>query len=255
MELLNNILINAPQFDMFKHSIVLCYRGSIAHNTYVPNTNPNSIDDKDIIGVAIPSKTYFYGLKKFEQFERKEDYWDVLIYDFKKFINLLIKSNPNVLSVLWTPSKYIIKTSKEFEELVEYKHLFVHKGMYSAFFNYAKAQLYKMEHMAYAGYMGKKRKSLVDKFGYDVKNASHLIRLLRQGIEFLNTGELIVERPDKEQLIAIKTGQWSIQQVKEEAEKLFAELTNAYNKSRLPEEVNLERIDKLTQRILEKHFN
>lgn len=30
------------------------YRGSIAHGMYVPNTDPNSIDDKDVMGVCIP---------------------------------------------------------------------------------------------------------------------------------------------------------------------------------------------------------
>jgi len=35
------------------------------------------------------------------------------------------------------------------------------------------------------GYLGDKRKQLVLKHGYDAKNAAHLIRLLRMGIEFL----------------------------------------------------------------------
>ncbi len=158
------------------------------------------------------------------------------------------------MSVLWAPSKYIIKTSWAFEKLQEHRHLFAHKQIYETFVNYAKAQLHKMEHMVYCGYMGKKRKNLVDKFGYDCKNAAHLIRLLRQGAEFLQTGELVVERPDREQLIAIKTGQWSLQQVKEEAEKLFTVLANAYTYSSLPEQIDIERVDLLTQDILEKHF-
>jgi len=30
--------------------ILLVYRGSIAHDMYVPQSDPNSIDDKDIMG-------------------------------------------------------------------------------------------------------------------------------------------------------------------------------------------------------------
>ena len=30
--------------------IVLGYRGSISHGMYVPQTDPNSIDDKDVMG-------------------------------------------------------------------------------------------------------------------------------------------------------------------------------------------------------------
>ena len=40
------------------------------------------------------------------------------------------------------------------------------------------------------GYMGDKRKRLVVELGYDAKNASHCVRLLRMCIEFLTTGEM-----------------------------------------------------------------
>ena len=61
-----------------------------------------------------------------------------------------------------------------------------------------------MERNACKGYMGEKRKRLVEKFGYDTKNASHLIRLLRMGMEFLVDGELHVEREDAKELLRIK---------------------------------------------------
>jgi uncharacterized protein len=250
MRLLNQILNEVPQFNMWNNAIYLGYRGSIAHGTYVPNSNPTSIDDKDIFGIVIPPMEYFFGLKEFEQFEKKQEYWDVLIYDFRKFIRLLIKANPNVLQALWTPEKHIIKKSWAFDELLKNRHLFVHKGIYKSFCGYSYGQLHKMENMAYNGYMGEKRKQLVDKFGYDCKNAQHLIRLLRQGIEFLKTGVLIVERPDKCELIQIKTGQWTIEKVKREAYALFAEMEDAYKKSTLPETPDIEVIDKLVQDIL-----
>ena len=44
------------------------------------------------------------------------------------------------------------------------------------------------------GYMGQKRRELVRRVGYDDKNAAHLIRLLRMGIEFLTEGTIYVER-------------------------------------------------------------
>jgi len=255
MRLLNTILNDASQFDMWRQAIYLGYRGSIAHGTYVPNNNPASIDDKDVFGIVIPTKEYFFGLKKFDQFERKQEYWDILIYDFRKFIRLLLKANPNVMQALWTPEKHNLKTSWQYEELVRNRHLFVHKGIYKSFCGYSYGQLHKMENMAYNGYMGEKRKSLVDRFGYDCKNAQHLIRLLRQGIEFLKTGELQVERLDRSELIQIKTGQWSIEKVKREATILFKEMERAYNESKLPDLPYSEDADRLTQNILESHFN
>lgn len=254
MRLLNQMLNEAPQFNMWNHAIYLGYRGSITHGTFIPDTSPNSIDDKDIFGIAIPPKEYFFGLKEFEQFERKHEYWDVLIYDLRKFIRLLIKANPNVMQALWTPAKHTLKTSWQFELLQKNRHLFAHRGIYKSFCGYSYGQLHKMENMAYNGYMGEKRKTLVDKFGYDCKNAQHLIRLLRQGIEFLETGELIVERPDRAELIQIKTGQWSIEKVKSKAVELFGVMERAEKKSRLPESPDREAIDRLVQDILCKTF-
>lgn len=43
----------------------------------------------------------------------------------------------------------------------------------------------KLHKQHFSGYMGEKRKAMVRKYQYDVKNAAHLIRLLRMGAEFL----------------------------------------------------------------------
>lgn len=237
---------------MWEQSIVLAYRGSIAHGTYVPNSNPNSIDDKDVLGIALPPKQYFFGLKSFEQFERFEGEWDVLIYDFRKAVRLLMKSNPNILQILWTPEKFLLKQTDIYKLLVENRNLFVHKGIYKTFCGYSYGQLKKMENMAYNGYMGQKRKGLVDKFGFDTKNAQHLIRLLRQGTEFLETGELLVERPDANELKQIKLGAWSIEKVKREADKLFIKMEDAFKKSKLPDGCDGEKIHRL---VTEINFN
>ena len=34
--------------------VLAAYRGSIAHGMYVPNTDPTSIDDKDVMIVVVP---------------------------------------------------------------------------------------------------------------------------------------------------------------------------------------------------------
>src|SRR6185369_17173804 len=80
----------------------------------------------------------------------------------------------------------------------------------------------------YRGYMGDKRRGLVERFGYDTKNAAHLIRILRMGIEFLTEGTLYVEREDKQELLNIKQGLWTLDEVKAEAERLFALAQEAY---------------------------
>jgi len=256
MRLLNDILSNAQvdQFHMWDNAIVLMYRGSLAHGTYIPDSNPGSIDDKDVFGIAMPPWDWFFGLRNFEQFERKEGYWDVLVYDLRKCVRLLLKANPNVLNALFTPYALLLKTSPQFKLLQENRHLFASKAIYHSFCGYAYGQLHKMENMAYNGYMGQKRKGLVDKFGYDTKNAQHLIRLQRQGIEFLKTGELVVVRPDAGELKQIKLGQWSIEKVKEVAEVQFKLMEKAYEDSSLPEHPNQEAVDLLVQQIQKEYY-
>ena len=83
--------------------------------------------------------------------------------------------------------------------------------------------------------MGEKRKAVVRKYQYDVKNAAHLIRLLRMGAEFLQTGRLQVYRTeDAEELKVIKRGGWMLDQVKAEAERLFVGIEAARRRSPLP---------------------
>jgi hypothetical protein len=93
--------------------------------------------------------------------------------------------------------------------------------------------------------MGQKRRELVRRAGYDAKNAAHLIRLLRMGIEFLTEGTLLVEHADAAELLDIKRGAWSLEKVKAEAERLFQLAQEAYVRSTLPPEPDRPRAERL----------
>jgi hypothetical protein len=147
---------------------------------------------------------------------------------------LLAKGNPNVLSMLWLPDNLYIGRSIAGDRLIDQRQVFVGRHVYFSYIGYATAQLRKMEGGVYKGYMGDKRRTLVERFGYDTKNASHLIRLLRQGAEFLRDGELYVQRHDASELVAIKRGEWSLERVKREADRLFRRAEEAYDRSKLP---------------------
>lgn len=220
------------------HSILTAYRGSISHGMYLGR---DSIDDRDLMALCVLPIDYYFGLSEFGSRgtrEIKDGEWDVVVYDIKKAIGMLLNGNPNILSLLWTDPKYITHITREGQMLLDYRHVFVGKHVYKPFVGYAYSQLHKMEHGAYQGYMGEKRRELVNQFGYDTKNAAHLIRLLRMCREFLGNGELIVERPDADELLAIKRGEWGLEAIKREAEREFASCKAAYEKSRLPETGN-----------------
>lgn len=238
-------------------AILIGYCGSMAHGMYISGSHPNSIDDKDIMAVCIPPLDYYFGLKQFGSRGTqiiKKDEWDIVVYELKKFVSLLKKGNPNVISLLWLDEALLIHETEEGKLLRCNKNLFVGKHIYFSFAGYAQSQLYKMEHLACKGYMGEKRKRLVGQFGYDTKNAAHLIRLLRMAIEFLNEGVFLVKRPDREELLAIKKGEWKLAEVKKEAQRLFQKAEAAYRHSTLPDQPDEEQIHQLCMEILKMRF-
>lgn len=254
MSVPKGITNNYPELST--RCILAGYRGSISHGTYTSPKDPTSIDDKDVMYVCVPAIDYYFGYplgfgnnKIFPingTREIKYNEWDIVVYESKKFISMLAQGNPNVLALLWLePNLYITKTYPG-ELILEKRKLFIGRHTYRSFTGYAYSQLHRMTHNAFEGHMGIKRKQLVEKFGYDCKNASHLIRLLRMGIEFLKDGELYVMREDASQLLEIKNGEWTLEQVKSEADRLFISAEYAYQNSKLPTKPNYIEINKLS---------
>ena len=233
--------------------ILLGYRGSIAHGTYI-SQEEDGIDDKDVLGIAIPPIDYYFGIKKYEQTQTQDGDLDLVVYEFKKFIRLLSANNPNVLSLLWLRKNHYLKITKWGQRLIDNRDIFLSKLCYKTFGGYAYGQLRRMEKFKTEGYMGQKRKQLIEKRGYDVKNGSHLIRLLKMGVEILTTGEVNVFREDSQLYIAIKRGEWSLERVKNEADRLFKLLDEAYVRSKLPNRPDYDKINKLSIEILIDYF-
>lgn len=71
--------------------------------------------------------------------------------------------------------------------------------------------------------------------GVDWKAVSHAVRIGRQAIEVLLTGEVIFPRADAAHLLAIKTGQLPFKAVSEEIDQLLIEMEAASERSTLPE--------------------
>jgi predicted nucleotidyltransferase len=239
------ILNNFP-FKRNYDIIVAGYVGSVSHGT--SNPDPTGLDDVDIMGAVIPPLPFLLGIDRFEQWDPRVDEnsnlgeLDCVFYDIRKLVNLWLKSNPNVLSLLWLKDEFYIREAYEFRAFKLQRKRFSSKAGYHAIKGYAYGQMKDMDKGVYKGYMGAKRKALVEKFGYDTKHASHLIRLLRMGVEYCTTGEYRVWRGDidAEELKEIKNGAWPRDKVLREADYLMKELTEAHEKSPLPEQADVE---------------
>jgi len=84
------------------------------------------------------------------------------------------------------------------------------------------------------------RSDLEEKFGYDTKHAMHLVRLLRMGVEALTEGVIKVKRPDAQELLAVRNGEWTYEQVVEYAEKMDHMVReDLYLKTSLPKRPDL----------------
>jgi predicted nucleotidyltransferase len=129
-------------------TFMLAYRGSIAHNMYVPGFDPKSIDDVDLMGVVIGSPENYFGLREWGQRgtkEVKQHQYDCVFYEIRKMFSLLLQGNPNVLSMLWLrPEDYLFRTSAA-DVMIRHRDLFAGKHVYNAFAGYAHQQLSKME--------------------------------------------------------------------------------------------------------------
>lgn len=97
-----------------------------------------------------------------------------------------------------------------------------------------------------------KRSELEEKYGYDTKHAYHLVRLIRMCREVLTTGRVIVKRPDREELLAIRNGAWTYEQLIEFAEREEKELNELYNTTNvLPKLPNIIKLNQLHMELVE----
>lgn len=127
---------------------LLAYRGSVAHNMYVPESDPKGIDDVDLIGIVLAPENHYLGMQAWGSRgtkETKEGLYDCLYYEIRKAFSLLLEGNPNILSILWTLPRHVLLADDAGRMILNNKHLFVGKHVYNAFAGYAAAQLQKME--------------------------------------------------------------------------------------------------------------
>lgn len=124
--------------------LVAGYMGSQSHGTYVAPTDPDAIDDVDIMAVLLPPRRYLLGLDTFEHWTIQKDELDVVAYSLHKFVGLLLKGNPNVLGLLWLRDEDYLRRSPEFLALQANRHLFAAKSVYASFAGYASGQLHRM---------------------------------------------------------------------------------------------------------------
>lgn len=80
---------------------------------------------------------------------------------------------------------------------------------------------------------------------YDSKNMMHTIRLLQSCEQILKTGSLQIRVENRDELLDIKAGNWSYENVMNKAEVLIKSIEHHHSKSNLPDTPDLEKTTKI----------
>lgn len=110
-----------------------CISGSRAYGLNTPAS------DTDIRGVFVLPKEKFYSLEYVGQINNETN--DIVYYELRKFIELCLKNNPNILELLNVPEHCILKKHSLFDEIKS--ELFLSKLCKDTFANYAFTQIKK----------------------------------------------------------------------------------------------------------------
>lgn len=128
------------------------------------------------------------------------------------------------------------------------------KPIATMFFNKSGYSKYCKDYKEYWNWVNKRNevryKNTTDKDrNYDTKNMMHTFRLLKMAKEIGEEGKINVKRKDREFLLNIKNGKYQYEELLSMSEKLIIEVDDAYEKSNLPENIDVEIVNELLVRI------
>lgn len=230
----------------------------VGSHLYGSNT-PES--DKDYMGVFMPPKECTLGMSKYDQViirtnpedsgrQNTKNDIDCVLYSLPKFIELAMNNNPNIIELFYAPQKNIVFESRYGGELLGNAHLFLSKKVKHTFCGYAHSQKMKLLDKQPIG----NRKANVDKYGFDTKFASHLIRLLTEGIQFLIEGEITLPLSNRRELRDIKTGKLDLNYVLRKTLEYEQLIEQAYVNSELQNAPRYNEIEQMQINMLEKFY-
>jgi hypothetical protein len=98
------------------------------------------------------------------------------------------------------------------------------------------------------------RAALEEAHGYDTKHGMHLIRLLRMGLEIMRGEGVQVKRSDREELLSIRNGKLSFEELLQMAQDYERQLDELYQTSDLPHAPDAARINRLLLEIYRDYW-
>ncbi len=162
--------------DLIKNNGLLIFEVISGSRSYGLNT-PTS--DTDIKGVFVLPKNLFYSLEYTAQVNNETN--DVMYYELKRFMELLSKSNPNILEMLNVPDTCVLYRNPVMDMLQP--EMFLSRQCEQSFANYAFTQIKKASGLEkkIVNPVEEVRKSVLDFcFVYEDKEAVALKKYLEE---------------------------------------------------------------------------
>jgi predicted nucleotidyltransferase len=261
---------------LVNNCIYLTISGSISYGC--ADTNADEASDFDTIGICIPPKElvfpyllggYIFGFGVQPQLQPgdgsgvyeehhindpsarggKGRQYDLNIYNIIKFLDECAKGNPNLIDSLFTNRECVLHCTQVGNIIRDNRKIFLAKNLWATYKGYAYSQFHKMTGKKPVG----KRIEYREKYGFDIKFAYNIIRLIDEAEQIFTEGDLDLQR-NREQLKAIRRGDWSVEQIREyvnQKEKLLEEL---HLKSDLPTKPNVGKVREVLLQCLEHHY-
>lgn len=228
----------------------------------------NDMSDIDVVGFCIPPKEIVFPhlageiigfgnqIQRFDLYQKhhidhRDKKYDISIYSIVKFFQLTMENNPNMLDTLFIPRRRVLHSTSVYEHVRENKELFLHKGCWQKFRGYSFSQLSKIKKKSNSS--NPKRKEAIGTFGYDVKFAYHLIRLLLEVEQILVEQTLDIER-NSNILKTVRNGEWSFDELLQWFSNKEKSLEIIYANSKLRDKPEESKIKKLLLECLEIHY-
>lgn len=225
--------------EAFPAPILECVVGSTLHGTNVQD----GLEDLDLMAIVVERPQQFVGFNprdtwvhrtKPDGVRSEAGDTDLAVYGLRKYLGLALAGNPTILLALFAPKEFVRRYDARGLQLQEMAPHIVSRRAFNPFRGYMHQQ-----HERLMGTRGQKnctRPELVEKYGYDTKYASHIVRLGFQGEELLLTGRLTLPMQEDQRRVCvdIRNGKYSLAEVSEMIEYGEHRLGVAHDKSPLP---------------------
>ena len=260
---MSNLLehVQTAAFPWPERLIHLFVGGSNLHGAKVDD----GLDDLDLYGVFIEPAEWVLGLARLApwkgngrcddpdtfdwstaQTDRRNRAGDVdlTLYGLRKWAKLATTGNPTALHFLFSHNELPSPANGIWQKIVEQRAMFLSRRAARHFIGFSDDQLKRLTGEKGRGKKGQ-RPEMEQKYGFDCKAGMHAMRLLYECKELMLSATITLPRPERELLVAIRQGAWSIEKLLNEANKLIAECNAAASASVLPDAVDLDRASRL----------